>query len=202
MVVALQEGQRKISVQYAKRVIGRKMYGGQSTHIPIKVLMAGVMPVIFANALMALPQTITLFSSGPVASWIERYMTPAGSVGIWVYSIFNIILIMFFTYFYTAIQFNTVEYAKNLQQNGGFIPGIRPGRPTSEHLNRVVSRIVFVGGSALAVLSTLPVVLSRLFGMQVNFGGTAVIIVVGVALETVRQIESQMLMRHYKGFLK
>lgn len=202
VVVALQEGQRKISVQYAKRVIGRKMYGGQSTHIPIKVLMAGVMPVIFANALMALPQTITLFSSGPVASWIERYMTPAGSVGIWVYSIFNIILIMFFTYFYTAIQFNTVEYAKNLQQNGGFIPGIRPGRPTSEHLNRVVSRIVFVGGSALAVLSTLPVVLSRLFGMQVNFGGTAVIIVVGVALETVRQIESQMLMRHYKGFLK
>lgn len=202
VVVALQEGQRKIPVQYAKRVIGRKMYGGQSTHIPIKVLMAGVMPVIFANALMALPQTITLFSDGPVANWIERYMTPAGSVGIWVYSIFNIILIMFFTYFYTAIQFNTVEYAKNLQQNGGFIPGIRPGRPTSEHLNRVVSRIVFVGGAALAVLSTLPVVLSRIFGMQVNFGGTAVIIVVGVALETVRQIESQMLMRHYKGFLK
>lgn len=202
VVVALQEGQRKIPVQYAKRVIGRKMYGGQSTHIPIKVLMAGVMPVIFANALMALPQTITLFSDGGVANWIERYMTPAGSVGIWVYSILNIILIMFFTYFYTAIQFNTVEYAKNLQQNGGFIPGIRPGRPTSEHLNRVVSRIVFVGGSALAILSTLPVILSRMFGMQVNFGGTAVIIVVGVALETVRQIESQMLMRHYKGFLK
>lgn len=202
VVVALQEGQRKIPVQYAKRVVGRKMYGGQSTHIPIKVLMAGVMPVIFANALMALPQTISLFSDGAVANWIERYLTPAGTVGIWVYSIINILLIMFFTYFYTAIQFNTVEYAKNLQQNGGFIPGIRPGRPTSEHLNRVVSRIVFVGGAALAVLSTLPVILSKLLGMQVNFGGTAVIIVVGVVLETVRQIESQMLMRHYKGFLK
>ena len=202
IVVALQEGQRKIPVQYAKRVVGRKMYGGQSTHIPIKVLMAGVMPVIFANALMALPQTITLFSDGAVASWIERYLTPAGTVGIWVYTILNIILIMFFTYFYTAIQFNTVEYAKNLQQNGGFIPGIRPGRPTSEHLTRVVNRIVFVGGFALAVLSTLPVILSRIFGMQVSFGGTAVIIVVGVVLETVRQIESQMLMRHYKGFLK
>lgn len=202
VVVALQEGQRKIPVQYAKRVVGRKMYGGQSTHIPIKVLMAGVMPVIFANALMALPQTISLFSDGPAAGWIERNLTPAGTVGIWVYSIVNILLIMFFTYFYTAIQFNTVEYAQNLQQNGGFVPGIRPGRPTSEHLNKVVSRIVFVGGAALAVLSTLPVVLSKLLGMQVNFGGTAVIIVVGVVLETVRQIESQMLMRHYKGFLK
>lgn len=203
IVIALQEGERKIPVQYAKRVIGRKMYGGQSTHIPVKVLMAGVMPVIFANALMSLPQTVTLFWDGKFANWVAKYLTPAGgSVGLWVYTILNIILIMFFTYFYTAIQFNTVEYAKNLQQNGGFIPGIRPGRPTSEHLNRVVSRIVFVGGAALAVLSTLPVILSKLLGMQVNFGGTAVIIVVGVVLETVRQIESQMLMRHYKGFLK
>ena len=203
VVVALQEGQRKIPVQYAKRVVGRKMYGGQSTHIPIQVLMAGVMPVIFANALMSLPQTVTLFSDGAFANWVQRYMTPAGSgIGVWVYTILNIIMIMFFTYFYTAIQFNTVEYSKNLQQNGGFIPGIRPGRPTSEFLTKVVNRIVFVGGFALAVLSTLPVVLSRIFGMQVSFGGTAVIIAVGVVLETVRQIESQMLMRHYKGFLK
>lgn len=201
LVVALQEGERKVPVQYAKRVVGRKMYGGQSTHIPIKVSMAGVLPVIFASSLLAFPQTITMFSSGGFSQWVEKYLTPAGSVGIWIYSILNIVLIMFFTYFYTAIQFNTVEYAKNLQQNGGFIPGIRPGRPTSEHLNKVVTRITFVGGLSLAVLASLPIILSKLFGMQVNFGGTAVIIVVGVALETVKQIESQMLMRHYKGFL-
>ena len=201
LVVALQEGERKIPVQYAKRVVGRKMYGGQSTHIPIKVSMAGVLPVIFASSLLAFPQTITMFSSGGFANWIEKYLTPAGTVGIWIYTILNIVLIMFFTYFYTAIQFNTVEYAKNLQQNGGFVPGIRPGRPTSEHLNKVVTRITFVGGLSLAILASLPIILSKLFGMQVNFGGTAVIIVVGVALETVKQIESQMLMRHYKGFL-
>ncbi|HLR20673.1 MAG TPA: preprotein translocase subunit SecY [Tissierellaceae bacterium] len=201
IVVALQEGERKIPVQYAKRVVGRKMYGGQSTHIPIKVSMSGVMPVIFASSLLALPQTITLFTKGGVSDWITKYLTPQGSVGIWVYSILNIILIMFFTYFYTAIQFNTVEYAQNLQQNGGFIPGIRPGRPTSEALNRTVSRITFVGGLSLAILASLPIILSKIFGMNVNFGGTAIIIVVGVALETVKQIESQMLMRHYKGFL-
>ncbi|MGM0396300.1 MAG: preprotein translocase subunit SecY [Bacillota bacterium] len=201
-VVALQEGQRKIPVQYAKRVVGRKMYGGQSTHIPIKVLMAGVIPVIFASSLLALPQTFALFSQGGITQWVEKYLTPAGSVGIWVYSIMNILLIVFFTYFYTAVQFNTVEYSKNLQQNGGFIPGIRPGRPTSDYLNKVVNRIVFVGGTSLALLASLPIVLSKVFGMNVNFGGTAIIIVVGVALETVKQIESQMLMRHYKGFLK
>lgn len=202
LVVALQEGERRVPIQYAKRVVGRKMYGGQSTHIPIKVSMAGVMPVIFASSLLALPQTIALFTKGGASSWIEKYLTPQGNVGIWVYSILNIILIMFFTYFYTAIQFNTVEYAKNLQQNGGFIPGIRPGRPTSDALNRIVSRITFVGGLSLAVLASLPIILSKIFRMQVNFGGTAIIIVVGVALETVKQIESQMLMRHYKGFLK
>lgn len=201
LVVALQEGERKIPVQYAKRVVGRKMYGGQNTHIPVKVSMAGVMPVIFASSILAFPQTIALFAKGAPSGWIEKYLTPAGNVGVWIYSILNIALIMFFTYFYTAVQFNTVEYAKNLQQNGGFIPGIRPGRPTSEFLNKVVNRITFVGGLSLAVLASLPIILSKLFGMNVNFGGTAVIIVVGVALETVKQIEAQMLMRHYKGFL-
>ncbi|MBU5425671.1 preprotein translocase subunit SecY [Tissierella pigra] len=200
-VVALQEGERRITVQYAKRVVGRKMYGGQSTHIPVKVSMAGVMPVIFASSLLAFPQTIALFTKGAPSEWITKYLTPQGSVGVWIYSILNIALIMFFTYFYTAIQFNTVEYAKNLQQNGGFIPGIRPGRPTSEHLGKVVNRITFVGGLALAVLASLPIILSKIFGMNVNFGGTAIIIVVGVALETVKQMEAQMLMRHYKGFL-
>ena len=121
-VVALQEGERKIPVQYAKRVIGRKMYGGQSTHIPVKVSMSGVMPVIFSSAILSLPQTITLFSDGKFAQWVIKYLTPQGPVGIWIYSILNIILIMFFTYFYTAVQFNTVEYSRNLQQNGGFIP--------------------------------------------------------------------------------
>ena len=202
LVIALQEGERRVPVQYAKRVVGRKMYGGQSTHIPVKVSMAGVMPVIFASSLLALPQTIALFSKGGASEWITKWLTPQGSIGIWVYTIFNIVLIMFFTYFYTAIQFNTVEYAKNLQQNGGFVPGIRPGRPTSEHLNKVVTRITFVGGLSLAILASLPIILSKLFSMKVNFGGTAIIIVVGVALETVKQIESQMLMRHYKGFLK
>lgn len=202
VVVALQEGERKVPVQYAKRVVGRKMYGGQSTHIPIRVLMAGVLPVIFASSLLALPQTITIFTEGGVSDWITKFLTPQGSIGIWIYSIFNVILIMFFTYFYTAIQFNTVEYSKNLQQNGGFIPGIRPGRPTSDYLNRVVTRITFIGGLALAALALLPIILSGVFSMKVNFGGTAIIIVVGVALETVKQIESQMVMRHYKGFLK
>ncbi len=201
VVVALQEGERKIPVQYAKRVVGRKMYGGQNTHIPVKVLMAGVMPVIFASSLLAFPQTIALFAKGAPVAFIEKFLSPQGAVGIWVYSLLNIILIMFFTYFYTAVQFNTVEYAKNLQQNGGFVPGIRPGRPTSEFLNKVVTRITFVGGISLALLASLPTILSKLFGMDVNFGGTAVIIVVGVALETVKQIEAQMLMRHYKGFL-
>lgn len=201
VVVALQEGERKIPVQYAKRVVGRKMYGGQSTHIPIKVSMSGVMPVIFASSLLALPQTLALFFKGGASEWITKYLTPQGNIGVWIYSILNVLLIMGFTYFYTAVQFNTVEYAKNLQQNGGFIPGIRPGRPTSEALNRVVSRITFVGGLSLAVLASLPIILSKIFSMDVNFGGTAIIIVVGVALETVKQIESQMLMRHYRGFL-
>ncbi|MDY0256671.1 preprotein translocase subunit SecY [Gudongella oleilytica] len=201
-VVALQEGERRIPVQYAKRVVGRKMYGGQSTHIPIKVLMAGVIPVIFSSSLLALPQTLALFSQGGVTQWIEKYLTPSGNVGIWIYSILNILLIVFFTYFYTAVQFNTVEYSKNLQQHGGFIPGIRPGRPTSDYLNKVVNRVVFVGGISLAILATLPTVMSKVFDMNINFGGTAIIIVVGVALETMKQIESQLLMRHYKGFLK
>ncbi|NLY08363.1 MAG: preprotein translocase subunit SecY [Tissierellia bacterium] len=201
-VVRLQEGERRVPVQYAKRVVGRKMYGGQNTHIPIKVSLAGVIPVIFAQSILAIPQTISLFTKGGTSPWIEKWLTPSGSIGIWLYSILNILLIMFFAYFYTAIQFNTVEYAKNLQQNGGFVPGIRPGKPTSDYLTRVVNRLVFVGGISLAFLATIPTVLSKIFRMPVNFGGTSIIIVVGVALETVKAIESQMLMRHYKGFLR
>ena len=202
VVVAIQEGERRIPVQYAKRVVGRKMYGGQSTHIPVKVSMAGVIPVIFSTSLLAFPQTLSLFFSGKTADWINKYLSVNGTVGIWIYSILNVLLIIFFTYFYTAIQFNTVEYAKNLQQYGGFIPGIRPGKPTTEYLNKVISRITFVGAISLALIASLPTIISAIFRLNVNFGGTALIIVVGVALETVKQIESQMLMRHYKGFLK
>ncbi|QQY79395.1 protein translocase subunit secY/sec61 alpha [Keratinibaculum paraultunense] len=202
IVVALQEGERRIPVQYAKRVVGRKMYGGQSTHIPLKVSMSGVIPVIFSTSLLAFPQTIALFFKGEPSEWITKYLTVQGTVGIWVYSILNVLLIIFFTYFYTAIQFNTVEYAKNLQQYGGFIPGIRPGRPTAEYLDKVISRITFVGAISLALIASLPIILSHIFKLNINFGGTAIIIVVGVVLETVKQIESQMMMRHYKGFLK
>jgi len=202
VVVALQEGERRIPVQYAKRVVGRKMYGGQSTHIPLKVSMAGVIPVIFSTSLLAFPQTIALFFTGSTPEWMIKYFTVQGSVGVWVYSILNVLLILFFTYFYTGIQFNTVEYAKNLQQYGGFIPGIRPGKPTSDYLNKVITRLTFVGGLSLALLASLPIILSHIFKLNINFGGTAIIIVVGVALETVKQIESELLMRNYKGFLK
>ncbi len=201
LVVMINEGERKIPVQYAKRVVGRKMYGGQSTHIPIKVNMAGVMPVIFSSAILALPQTIALLTSEGVRKWITEYMTTQGTVGVYVYSIINIALIIMFAYFYTAVQFNTVEYAKNLQQYGGFIPGIRPGRPTSDFLSRISNRITIIGAVVLALLSSLPTILSSIFQLQIQFGGTAVIIVVGVVLETIKQLEAMLQMRHYKGFL-
>lgn len=202
-VVMIAEGQRKIPVQYAKRVVGRKMYGGQATHLPIKVNMSGVMPVIFAGALLSLPQILSLFLGGDgTKSFIREYLTLEGTAGVWIYSIFQVLLIILFAYFYTAIQFNTVEYAKNLQQQGGFIPGIRPGRPTGEYLQRVTNRITLVGAVSLAALATLPIVLSSVFGLGIRFGGTSILIVVGVIIESVKQIEAQMMMRHYKGFLR
>ena len=194
IVVLINEGERKITVQYAKKVVGRKMYGGQATHIPVKVNMSGVMPVIFASSLLAMPQTLSLLFSGGTPSWISSYLTVEGSVGVYVYSIMNFILII-------SIQFNTVEYAKNLQQYGGFIPGIRPGKPTGEYLQKISNRITFSGSIILALVASAPIVLSRLSGMKINFGGTSVIIIVGVVIETMKQIESMMLMRHYKGFL-
>ena len=203
-VVLLNEGQRKVPVQYAKRVVGRKMYGGQSTHIPIKVLMSGVMPIIFAQTIMSIPSIIVMFQ-GPnsqAAKFMTKWFTPAGNIGIFIYSIFMVLLIVFFTFFYTAIQFNTVEYSKNLQQNGGFIPGIRPGKKTSEYLQQLVNRLVFPGALALALLSVLPTILEKITGMHFSFGGTSLIIVVGVIMETARILEQQLMMRHYKGFLK
>ena len=201
IVVLINEGERKITVQYAKKVVGRKMYGGQATHIPVKVNMSGVMPVIFASSLLAMLQTLSLLFSGGTPSWISSYLTVEGSVGVYVYSIMNFILIILFGFFYSSIQFNTVEYAKNLQQYGGFIPGIRPGKPTGEYLQKISNRITFSGSIILALVASAPIVLSRLSGMKINFGGTSVIIIVGVVIETMKQIESMMLMRHYKGFL-
>lgn len=200
-VIAIQQGERKVPVQYAKRVVGRKMYGGQSTHIPMKVLMAGVMPVIFASTLLAIPQTLAFFfpTMGPS---VQKYFSVAQSPGVIIYTLFNILLIIFFTYFYTAVQFNPFEYSNTLKENGGFIPGIRPGRPTADYLNKVLNRITIAGAVALAIIATIPTLVFSLTDLNINFGGTSLLIVTGVALETMKQVEAQMLMRHYKGFLK
>ena len=200
-VIAIQQGERKIPVQYAKRVVGRKMYGGQSTHIPMKVLMAGVMPVIFASTLLAIPQTLAFFFPA-MAEGVTKYFSPAQSPGIYIYTVLNIVLIIFFTYFYTAVQFNPFEYSNTLKENGGFIPGIRPGRPTGDYLNKVLNRITIAGAVALAIIATIPTLVFSFTNLSINFGGTSLLIVTGVALETMKQIEAQMMMRHYKGFLK
>ncbi len=205
-VVAIQEGTRKIPVQYAKRVVGRKMYGGQSSHIPLKVNQSGVIPVIFAMSLLSFPQTISLFfgQDSGFANWVATWLNP-NSINIWgvvIYSLLSAVLIIFFTYFYTAITFNPVEISTNMKKHGGFIPGIRPGKPTTDYLNKVLNRITLAGAVFLATIALLPTILMRITGMQIAFGGTALLIVVGVALETMKQVEAQMLMRHYQGFLK
>lgn len=202
IVVLLNEGERKIPIQYAKRVVGRKMYGGQATHIPVKVNMAGVLPVIFASALLALPQTIGLIFGGGFADFVNKYMTPTGWIGFIVQGVLQVVLIIFFAYFYNSIQFNAYEYSKNLQQSGGFIPGIRPGKPTTEYLQKIVGRITLLGAVVLAILSIIPNLISQIFHVSLGFGGTSVIIVVGVVLEMVRSLEAQLQMRHYRGFLK
>jgi preprotein translocase subunit SecY len=203
-VVLIQEGTRKVPVQYAKRVVGRKMYGGQSTHIPIKVNQSGVIPIIFALSLLQFPLTITYFTPADsgFTTFINKYLSPNGNPGVWIYAILNVVLIIFFTYFYNQITFNPLEVADNLKANGGFIPGIRPGKATSDYLQKVTSRITVVGAIFLAAIATLPTILSTLTGLRLHFGGTSLLIAVGVALETVRALENQMLMRNYQGFLK
>ena len=202
-VVMIQQGQRRIPVQYAKRVVGRKMYGGQSTHIPMKVLQAGVIPVIFSLSLLQFPITITYFVPGTgFGNFVTKWLSPYGDPGVWIYGLFNIILIIFFTYFYTAVTFNPVEVANNMKANGGFIPGIRPGRSTIEYLNKVMTRITFVGAIFLAFIATLPTLLQQFTALEIGFGGTSLLIAVGVALDTMKQLESQMVMRNYQGFLK
>lgn len=204
-VVLMNEAERRIPVQYAKRVVGRKSYGGQSTHIPLKVIMAGVMPIIFAVSIMSFPRTISMFIHG----------TNAPTEGVWgtilrwfsethpFYIICYFLLILFFTYFYTAIQFNPIEVANNMKRNGGFIPGIRPGKPTSDYIAKVLSKVTLLGAFFLAVIAIFPLLLAFIPSMSgISIGGTSLLIVVGVSLETMKQLESQMLMRHYKGFLE
>ena len=199
-VVLISEGERKIPVQYAKRVVGRKMYGGQSTHIPVKVNMGGVMPIVFASAVLAIPSTVSLFFGNGGQSGITNFFQNT-TVGFVLYLVIQSALILIFAYFYNQIQFNTVEYAKQLQQNGGFVPGIRPGKPTSDYLGKVATRITFIGSIALALLTIIPAIASKLLGLSISFGGSSVIIVVGVIIETIKQLEAMMTMKQYKGFL-
>jgi preprotein translocase subunit SecY len=200
-VIWVQQAERRIPVQYAKRVVGRKVYGGQSTHIPIKVNLAGVIPIIFAMSIMAFPSTIVGFFAGTSSNWFLNAIK--NWPGHWSYVIVYALLVMGFTFFYTFIYFNPIEIANNIKKNGGFIPGIRPGKPSSDYIAKVLNRITWFGGLFLAVITIFPSIMGAATKQQnVWFAGTAVLILVGVALDTVKQIESQMLMRHYKGFLE
>lgn len=195
-VVAVTEGQRRIPVQYPKRVVGRRVYGGQSTHIPLRVNQAGVIPVIFASSVLAFPATLAQFVPA-IAAFTNSVLYRS-----WVYNIIYVTLIVVFTFFYTGITFNPLEVANNMRKYGGFIPGFRPGRPTAEYLDRVLTRITLAGAIFLAGIAVMPNLTSQVTTMNIAFGGTGLLIVVGVALDTMKQIESQLLMRQYEGFLK
>jgi preprotein translocase subunit SecY len=197
-IVFMQEGQRRIPVQYAKRVVGRRMAGGGSTYLPLRVNMAGVIPVIFAASLMAFPPTVGELSQ---ASWAQDFSV-FFSPNDWPYLVGESFLIIVFTYFYTAVTFNPVEQADNLKKYGGFIPGVRPGRPTAEYLDRILARLTFPGALYLAAVAALPTILINQTSANFFFGGTSILIVVGVALDTMKQLEAQLMMRNYEGFLK
>ena len=197
-IIFMERGQRKIPVQYAKRVVGRKMYGGQSTHLPLKVNTAGVIPPIFASSILMFPATVAGFIKNPIMEAIANTFAPGRAL----YTVLYVGLIIFFCYFYTAIQFNPIDVADNLKKYGGFIPGIRPGRRTAEYIDRVLSRITFGGAIYLSLVCVLPEILYRIFNIPFYFGGTGLLIVVGVALDTVTQIETHLVTRHYEGFLK
>jgi len=197
-IILMERGQRKIPVQYAKRVVGRKVYGGQSTHLPLKINTAGVIPPIFASSIIMFPATVAGFIAIPWVQSIAKQLSP----GTIVYTMLYVSMIFFFAYFYTAIVFNPVDIADNLKKYGGYVPGIRPGNKTSEYLYRVLSRLTFVGAIYLAVVCVIPEILIRRFGVPFYFGGTSLLIAVGVALDTVSQIESHLVTRSYEGFLK
>ncbi len=213
-IVWMDNAERRIPVQYAKRVVGRKMYGGQSTHIPIKVNMSGVMPVIFASSILSLPPTIEMFIQNKIEEgkfWDKFFGVFSSSH--WAYAIIYFVFIIAFAYFYSSIQYNPIEMSKNIRDNGGSIPGIRPGEPTSKYIGKIINRITLLGALLLSVVALFPIIFSQITtfcldkfwqegaSMNVSLGGTSIIILVGVALETVKQLESQMMMRHYKGFL-
>jgi preprotein translocase subunit SecY len=197
-IVFVQEGQRRIPVQYAKRVIGRRMSAGGQTYLPLRVNMAGVIPVIFAASIMAFPPTVGQLLNTPWARHLATFFTPNG----WAYILGESIFIILFTYFYTAVTFNPVDQADNLKKYGGFIPGVRPGRPTAEFLDRILARLTFPGALYLAAVAALPTILINQTSANFFFGGTSLLIVVGVALDTMKQLEAQLMMRNYEGFLK
>ncbi|RNC63023.1 MAG: Protein translocase subunit SecY [Candidatus Dichloromethanomonas elyunquensis] len=204
-VVFIQEGQRRIPVQYAKRVVGRRVYGGQSSHIPLKVNQAGVIPIIFGISLMAFPATIATWlpKTSNFAIFANKWLTMNGTVYSIPYLVMYAVLIVFFTYFYTGITFNPVDVADNLKKYGGFIPGIRPGRPTSDYLFKILGKVTLAGGIFLALIAILPSLVIGLTGIQnIYLGGTSLLIVVSVALDTMKQMETQLMQRHYQGFLK
>ena len=203
LIVFITNSERRIPVQYAKRVVGRKMYGGQSTHLPIKVNMSGVLPIIFAQSIASLPATIIAFTGTSETgfwAWMNKYVFDSKSA---VYIICYFLLIIAFSYFYSTVQFNPIEVANNLKKNGGFIPGFRPGKPTSDFIQKVINKITLFGALYLSIVAIAPLIVSLFVkNNTLSIGGTSVIIVVGVALETVKAMEAQMLMRHYKGFLE
>ena len=200
-IVFINDAERRIPIQYAKRVVGRKVYGGQNTNLPIKVAMSGVMPIIFASTIVSLPVTI-IYLCQPKSGSFWAKVQDALSSDNWIYAVVLFVLIIAFAYFYIAISFNPVEVANNLMQQGGSIPGIRPGKPTSDFISRIISKTTLTGALMLAVIAILPIILGAAANMNISMGGTSIIIVVGVALDTARILESQMMMRQYKGFLE
>ena len=200
MIVLVNDAERRLPVQYSKRVVGRKMYGGNSTHLPMKVMMTGVMPIIFASSFCMLPQTIATFfaSSSSFAVWVEKYF----SQDTVAYGVIYFLLIVFFNYFYVSVSYNPVEIANNLQKNGGSVPGIRPGEPTANYLKKTLNKITLFGALFLGVIAILPMIASAVFNLSFTLGGTSILIVVSVIMETAVTIESQIVMRHYRGFLE
>lgn len=202
LIVYVSDAERRIPIQYSKRVVGRKIYGGQSTSLPMKVNMSGVLPIIFAQSIAALPATVCAFVSKWQNSWIMKNVFDTTT---WPYVIIYFLLIIFFAYFYSTIQFNPIEVSNNLRKNGGYIPGYRPGKPTSEFLQKVLNKITLFGAIYLGIVAVVPIIITMFSDVAqktgLSIGGTSIIIVVGVALETVRALEAQMLMRNYKGFL-
>jgi preprotein translocase subunit SecY len=197
-IIYMERGQRRIPVQYAKRVVGRRVYGGQNTHIPLKINTSGVIPPIFASSIIMFPATVANFFAVPWVQSVAAMLTP----GHWLYNLLYVGFIIFFCYFYTAIVFNPVDVADNMKKYGGFIPGLRPGKPTAEYIDKVLSRITLGGAIYVSLVCVIPTILIRKFNVPFYFGGTALLIVVGVAMDTLAQIEAHMLSRHYEGFLK